>query len=110
MDHRPGRGATAVHDIRLRLPSGVVVEHVLALTTDVAAVQGAPGTLVPASGDTCPGVWVLPHDPALPGLAPAMDTAAVAELLSSCGVPTRSEDLRPIPRRPPPARRPSTST
>ncbi|MGJ7442033.1 aminoglycoside phosphotransferase family protein [Aquipuribacter sp. MA13-6] len=92
VDHRPGRGATAVHDVRVRLPSGPV-DHVLALTTDVSAVDGAPGTLVLTRGGSRLGVWRLPHDPSLPGLLPALDPAAVAGLLSTCGVPSRPDDV-----------------
>ncbi len=92
VDHRPGRGATAVHDVRVRLPTGVV-DHVLALTTDAPALRGAPGTLVLAGDGTTLGVWRLPHDPSLPGLLPAMDAGAVAGLLRACGVPTRREDV-----------------
>jgi hypothetical protein len=94
VDHRPGSGATAVHDVTVEHPDGSRSEHVLALTTDVAAVEGATGTLVLASDDVRLGVWVLPHDPSLPGLVPAMDPGAVAALLTSCGVPTRPEDVR----------------
>lgn len=94
VDHRPGSGATAVHDVTVERPDGSRTEHVLALTTDVAAVEGAMGTLVLASDDVRLGVWVLPHDPSLPGLVLAMDPGAVAALLTSCAVPTRPEEVR----------------
>ncbi|WP_380168808.1 phosphotransferase [Jannaschia sp. R86511] len=93
VDHRPGSGATAVHDVLVRRPDGSAVPAVLALTTEVDSLDGATGTLVLASDDVRLGVWVLPHDPALPGLVPAMDTGAVADLLSDCGVPTRPQDV-----------------
>jgi hypothetical protein len=94
VDHRPGSGATAVHDVTVEAPDGTRTAFVLALTTDAAAVEGATGTLVLASGDTRLGVWVLPHDPTLTGLVPAMDSVAVASLLTSCGVPTQPADVR----------------
>ena len=95
VDHRPGRGATAVHDVRLRRRGGGLVDHVLVLTTDVDAVAGAgdAGTVVRSGDGTRLGAWPLPHDPSLPGLAPAMDPAAVADLLHRCGVAVRPEDV-----------------
>ncbi|MBB3662967.1 MULTISPECIES: phosphotransferase family protein [Prauserella salsuginis group] len=49
------------------------------------------------------GVWRFPHDPALPGLARAVDPGRMRELLAGLGLPT--EDLRPTVRSYRPLRR-----
>lgn len=74
-------------------PGDAVQDHVLAPTTDVGAVEGATGTLVLAGDELRLGDRLLPRDPALPGLVPVVDPGAVASLLTSCGAPTRPQEM-----------------
>lgn len=55
---------------------------------DFVAVSGRipSGALVVESDDCAVGVWRVPHDPALPGLAAALDSGRAGELLAGLGV------------------------
>jgi len=70
-NYHPGRSLTVRYDATLTGPDG--------LTTNDAVVAAArAGTIE---------VWRVPHDPALPGLAAALDTARVQRLLHDLGAP-----------------------
>ncbi|HLU52674.1 MAG TPA: phosphotransferase [Acidimicrobiia bacterium] len=57
---------------------------------EIVAVGGRipDGSVILEAEDTRIGVWRVPHDPALPGLAPALDDARTARLLTDLGSPT----------------------
>jgi hypothetical protein len=46
------------------------------------------GAAIVESDDVRIGLWILPHDPALPGLAPALDAGQLRAMLASIGRPT----------------------
>ena len=77
--HRPGRSTTATWELRLRDGAGERVDVV--------------GVRVHA-GDRQPQVWRFPHDPDLPGLAPATDERCTRELLDRCGAEPGPVELR----------------
>lgn len=82
----------------------------VAYTAEVDWAHGGPGTietLVAAAGDSVPegalvltdadqqlGVWRAPFDPALPGLAPALDPTVLTELLGGSGVDVEPATVR----------------
>src|SRR5690606_21134122 len=57
---------------------------------EIVAVGGRipDGSVILEAEDTRIGVWRVPHDPALPGLAPALDDARTARLLTVLRSPT----------------------
>ncbi|HEX9642948.1 MAG TPA: aminoglycoside phosphotransferase family protein [Acidimicrobiia bacterium] len=67
-------GSRQVVAVSGRIPDGATI-----VETDVARV----------------GVWVVPHDPALPGLAAATDEPTLRRLLDDLGVPSNDQ---PVPR------------
>jgi hypothetical protein len=90
----PGSSITVRYQVRL---TGAVsgVHQVVATSGRIPA-----GALVVGDGDSEVGVWRVPYDPALPGLARALDPSSIAGLLSdlrmpSSGVQTRLRAYRP---------------
>ncbi|QGG94481.1 aminoglycoside phosphotransferase family protein [Actinomarinicola tropica] len=76
--YRPGRDVIVSYGARIRWPSGLSEETLLAGTTRT----GAPTGTVPVRADGMEvGVWRYPFDPELPGLAHATLAAPVARLL-----------------------------
>lgn len=71
------------------------VEGALAGRHQVVAVSGAvpPGATVVESGDASVGVWIVPHDPALPGLASALDPGTLRRLLDDLGAVTTDDPV-----------------
>jgi len=65
--------------------------------TDLVAIAGdiPPEVTVVAMGPAHVGVWRLPHDPFLPGLASALDASAVAPVLGEPAASTRLVAYRP---------------
>ncbi|MEX1280636.1 MAG: phosphotransferase [Acidimicrobiia bacterium] len=84
----PGRSLTVRFGTELVGPAGG--DH------DVVATTGEipDGAVVVEAADQRVGVWTVPHDPALPGLAPALDASVAAGLLADLGV----SDATPRPR------------
>lgn len=68
----------------------------LAGLQDLVAVGGRipDGALLVGADGTEVGVWRVPHDPALPGLAPALDDIRAARLLTDLGSPTGTVTTR----------------
>lgn len=83
VSHQPGSSTVVQYDAELQWGDG---------TSTGETVVAATGARIPAGADvlddgtTQVGVWRWPHDPGLPGLAAAMDPAAVAGLLDDLGV------------------------
>lgn len=79
---RPGRSLTVRYDATVAWSTGNDTDEVLVATTGRlprnALVLEADGMEV--------AVWRVPHDPWLPGLAPACDPAALGGLLDGLGV------------------------
>lgn len=83
VDHRPGR-VTVAYDARIRWGSAA---HPRAET--LGATAGGvlpPDVTVVGASDTRVGVWRFPRDPDLPGLAAAMDGAAMGALFTQLGL------------------------
>lgn len=86
VDHRPGSSTTVSYDATVR-GSGGESTQVLGASTGLRRTGSVPeGVLELSDGQTQVAVWRLPLDPALPGLATAMDDTAVRALLTSYGV------------------------
>jgi hypothetical protein len=85
---RPGSSITVRYQARL---SGAVsgVHQVVAASGRIPA-----GALVVGDGESEVGVWRVPHDPALPGLARALDPPSLAGLLSDLGLPAAGVETR----------------
>lgn len=84
----PGSSITVRYEARL-------VGAVSGLHQVVAASGRIPaGALVVGNGESEVGVWWVPHDPALPGLARALDPTSIAGLLSDLGLPASGVQTR----------------
>jgi len=76
---RPGRSLT----VRYRVIGHGLLEgdrQVVAIIGDIPE-----GALVVEGPESAVGIWVVPHDPLLPGLVSALDVPAVERLLASLG-------------------------
>lgn len=94
----PGRSLTVRYDAQVRWGGAdrAVTESLVAVTGKVPE-----GTLTLAGDDGAEvGVWRVPHDPALPGLARLDHPAVLEGLLDDVGVPTGSATSRTIAYRP----------
>lgn len=81
--YRPGRSVTVRFDAKVAWPGRGAVDEAL-----VARTGGTlpPGAVVVDDGDTSVAVWRLPLDPALPGLASALECLTVRALLDDLGL------------------------
>src|SRR5688572_23070137 len=85
---RPGRSLTVRYDARVTWPDGAATDEMLVATTG----RLHPSALVLEAGDVQVGVWRVPHDPWLPGLAAITDPARLGPLLDALDVaPGRAE-------------------
>jgi hypothetical protein len=87
----PGRRVAVQYATRLTDSSGRQSAPMLVATSGIDVPDG---TLMVSSSDTSIAVWRFPRDPFLPGLVEAVDPAAVVELLTRLGAPTRAVRLR----------------
>jgi hypothetical protein len=91
----PGRRVTVRYKTEL-IGSDVQGEHQL-----VAIGGRVPdGVAVVEDGSRRIGIWRVPHDPFLPGLAAAMDPPAAAGLMAQLGVPSEQCETRLVAYRP----------
>jgi hypothetical protein len=95
--YSPGRSLTVRYDARVRWEDGSITDEMLVATAGRKVPKGA---LVLEDGDLKVGIWRVPHDPRLPGLAPAMDPARTAALLTELGAPVTSATPRLVAYRP----------
>lgn len=80
--HWPGRSVT------VRYKTDLIGEGVLGQQQLVAIGGKVPdGVAVVENGSRRIGIWRVPHDPFLPGLAAAMDPPVAARLMADLGVP-----------------------
>lgn len=93
---RPGRSLTVCYDTRVAWPGGSLTDEVLVATTG----RKHPGMLVLRAGDVEVGVWRLPHDPWLPGLAAITARQRLGPLLDGLGVPPGDVEHRIVTYRP----------
>lgn len=91
----PGRSITVTYRARVALATGTE-------NWELVATSGAipKGAVVVSDGTTEVAVWRFPHDPSLPGLAPAMDAVAAGELLDRLGAPGGKARTRRLAYRP----------
>lgn len=98
--YRPGQSVTVHYDATVAWPGAGTANEALVATTGGALPSGA---LVVDDGDTSVAVWRVPHDPALPGLASALEGLVVRHLLDDLGlaegvVEVRLRAYRPLRR------------
>jgi hypothetical protein len=86
VSYRPGRRITVVYSAATA--DGEVVPAVL------VAGEIADGASVLQNGSSTVGAWILPHDPALPGLAGLFDGVHRLRLLKPLGVPPQDTRAR----------------
>lgn len=84
VSHQPGASTVARYRAAVRWADGRRAHQTLVASTSVST----PGTSHPRRGVPTPNVsvWLWPHDPALPGLAPALDRHRIAALLRDLGL------------------------
>lgn len=84
----PGSSARVVYRVRLREPLTGLSDEAGWFGPVVAATGRLPhGGLRVADGAEEVTIWRIPHDPALPGLASALDPGVAGALLTALGVP-----------------------
>lgn len=93
---RPGRSLTVRYDARVAWPDGAVTDEMLVATTGALH----PASLVLEAGDVQVGVWRVPHDPWLPGLAAITDPARLGPLLDALDVAPGGVEHRIVSYRP----------
>lgn len=81
--HQPGSSTVVQYDAELRWPDRPPTGETVVAATGARIPKGAD---VLDDGTTRVGVWRWPADPALPGLARAIDPVAVGGLLDDLGV------------------------
>ncbi len=79
----PGRSLTVRHDVAVRWEDGRRTTESMVLSAGRRAPEGA---LVISDGVDDVVAWRVPHDPWLPGLAPALDPASAAAVLAEVGL------------------------
>lgn len=84
VSHQPGASTVARYRAAVRWADGRRADQTLvaALSPSVAT----PGQVGRGADTPNVSVWLWPHDPALPGLAPALDRARIAALLRDLGL------------------------
>jgi hypothetical protein len=87
---RPGHSLTVRYDARVAWPDGRVTDEMLVAATGTLH----PQALVLEAGDLRVGVWRVPHDPWLPGLAAITNPARLGPLLDSLDVAPGRADQR----------------
>lgn len=85
---RPGRSLT----VRYRVSGHGVLEGERQVVATLGEIP--VGALVVEGAESKVGVWVVPHDPRLPGLVSALDAVTVEELLRSLGATEPVEKVR----------------
>lgn len=84
----PGVSARVLYDVLLDDPPPGLSTAQGWFGPVVAAVGRVPaGALVLGDGQAEVAIWRVPHDPALPGLAPALEPEVAGGLLADLGVP-----------------------
>lgn len=81
--YHPGRSLAVHHEVRVRWPDGTRTDESVVLSAGRRPPRDAM-TLNDGTHDVV--AWRLPHDPWLPGLAPALHQAAAGELLGRVGL------------------------
>lgn len=89
--YQPGRSLTVRYDAAVRWAGGGVTNEMLVARVGRHLPAGA---LVLDDGDTQVAVWRVPHDPDLPGLAPALDPHRLRRLLADLGADVASATPR----------------
>lgn len=79
----PGRSLTVRHEVVVRWADGTRTTESMVLSSGRKVPEGA---LVISDGTNDVVAWRLPHDPWLPGLAPALDPSRVRPLLAEVGL------------------------
>jgi aminoglycoside phosphotransferase len=85
VSHRPGASTVAHYRAGVRWADGRRSDQTLVASTTMPVSLEVGRCVASRRGVT---VWLWPHDPALPGLAPALDRRRLASLLRDLGLPT----------------------
>lgn len=85
---RPGRSLT----VRYRVTARGLLEGERQVVATIGDIPD--GALVVQGPEGSVGVWIVPHDPRLPGLVSALDRGTVGELLRSLGAAEPVEGVR----------------
>ncbi|HEX6567628.1 MAG TPA: hypothetical protein VF015_00610, partial [Acidimicrobiales bacterium] len=93
---RPGRSLTVRYDVKVAWPGGTTSDEVLVASTGTPH----PRALVLEAGHLRVGVWRLPHDPWLPGLAAISDGDELGRLIDGLGVRPGATEHRIVSYRP----------
>lgn len=90
VSHQPGSSTVVQYQVDLVGPDGHRSRETFVATTG----RVPDGALVLESGDQRVAMWRWPRDPALPGLAAALDVRRVTELLADVGFATSTPRFR----------------
>lgn len=80
--YHPGQSLTVRHQVKVRWADGTRTDESMVLSSGRKAPEGA---FVVSDGEHDVVVWRVPHDPWLPGMAPALDPARLGPLLAELG-------------------------
>ena len=81
--YHPGRSLTVRHQVKVRWADGTRTDESMVLSSGRKAPEGS---FVVSDGKHDLVVWRVPHDPWLPGMAPALDPERVGPLLAEVGL------------------------
>jgi aminoglycoside phosphotransferase len=85
--HQAGAPTTVVFRATVRWPGGTTEETLVARAGPGLEAEPSPGVVVLEDGVDRVHLWRFPSDPALPGLATALDPTLLAGVLAGFGVP-----------------------
>lgn len=87
--YHPGSSLTVRHKVKVRWADGTLTDESMVLSS---GRKPPKGSFVLSDGEHDLVVWRVPHDPWLPGMAPALDPDRVGPLLAEVGL--ESDNLR----------------
>ena len=103
VNHRPGRSTTVLHDVTVSWSGGPARQEQVVLHASRAPRPGIEPVAITDDGSVL-SAWRVPHDPALPGMAAAVDVERMRCLLADLELPaagpitTRLRAYRPLRR------------
>lgn len=89
--YHPQRSLTVLHEVTLRRADSTLTTERVGISVGRTAPEGAT---VLSDGEHDIVIWEVPNDPWLVGLAPAMRSEVVADLLASVDLPTDTVNTR----------------
>lgn len=97
IDHQPDDGTTVAYSARVAWGESEREETLAAhiYPAGVSPQGDPPGALTVSDGESVVRLWCVPHDPELPGLAHALDTAVLKRLLGTATATPQLVAYRP---------------